>query len=88
MAVVEACIRLLPGVPGNEESASLESFSDENEGLLEYPQYTRPATFRGEGVPEVLTSGDHARIEAWRRQAALERTLERRPELLRDMGRC
>jgi tRNA (guanine37-N1)-methyltransferase len=87
MAVVEACIRLLPGVLGNEQSASFESFSDDNEGLLEYPQYTRPATFRGESVPEVLTSGDHARIEAWRKQAALERTLARRPELIRDKGR-
>jgi tRNA (guanine37-N1)-methyltransferase len=87
MAVVEACIRLLPGVLGNEESVSLESFSEDNDGLLEYPQYTRPATFRGEGVPEVLVSGDHARIEAWRRQAALERTLARRPELVRDKGR-
>ena len=87
MAVIEACIRLLPGVLGNEESASLESFSDDNAGLLEYPQYTRPATFRGEGVPEVLTSGDHARIEQWRTQAALERTLARRPELVRGKGR-
>ncbi|HEX4336533.1 MAG TPA: tRNA (guanosine(37)-N1)-methyltransferase TrmD [Polyangiaceae bacterium] len=87
MAVVEACIRLLPGVLGNEESASLESFSDDNAGLLEYPQYTRPATFRGEAVPDVLTSGDHARIEAWRRKAALEKTLARRPELVRDKGR-
>ncbi|HEX3597320.1 MAG TPA: tRNA (guanosine(37)-N1)-methyltransferase TrmD [Polyangiaceae bacterium] len=87
MAVIEACIRLLPGVLGNEESISLESFSEDNAGLLEYPQYTRPATFRGEGVPEVLTSGDHARIEQWRRAAALERTLERRPELVRGKGR-
>jgi tRNA (guanine37-N1)-methyltransferase len=87
MAVVEACIRLLPGVLGNEESVAFESFSEENEGLLEYPQYTRPATFRGQGVPEVLVSGDHARIEAWRRQAAVERTLDRRPELVRDKGR-
>jgi tRNA (guanine37-N1)-methyltransferase len=87
MAIVEACIRLLPGVLGNEESASLESFSDENDGLLEYPQYTRPATFRGQPVPEVLTSGDHARIAEWRRSAALERTLARRPELVRGKGR-
>ena len=87
MAVVEACIRLLPGVLGNEASASLESFSEENGGLLEYPQYTRPATFRGEAVPEVLISGDHARIEAWRRRAALEKTLARRPDLVRDEER-
>jgi len=83
MAVIEAIIRLLPGVLGNEKSADLESFSEDNEGLLEYPQYTRPATFRGEGVPEVLTSGDHAKIERWRREKALERTLARRPELVR-----
>lgn len=83
MAVIEACIRLLPGVLGNEESAQLESFAEDNEGLLEYPQYTRPATFRGEGVPEVLTSGDHAKIERWRREKAMERTLARRPELVR-----
>jgi tRNA (guanine37-N1)-methyltransferase len=87
MAIIEACIRLLPGVLGNEESASLESFSDENDGLLEYPQYTRPATFRGQPVPEVLTSGDHARIAEWRRNTSLERTLARRPELVRGRGR-
>ena len=80
-ALLDACVRLLPGVMGKEASAAEESFAD---GLLEYPQYTRPATFRGQGVPEVLTSGDHARIEAWRRQAALERTLARRPELVRE----
>jgi tRNA (guanine37-N1)-methyltransferase len=84
MAVIEACIRLLPGVLGNEDSASLESFSDDNDGLLEYPQYTRPATFRGEAVPEVLTSGDHGKIEAWRREKARERTLARRPDLVRE----
>jgi tRNA (guanine37-N1)-methyltransferase len=87
MAIIEACIRLLPGVLGNEESASFESFSEENDGLLEYPQYTRPATFREQPVPEVLTSGDHGRIAEWRRSAALERTLLRRPELVRGKGR-
>jgi len=87
MAIIEAMIRLLPGVLGNEESASLESFSDANGGLLEYPQYTRPATFRGQVVPEVLTTGDHGRIAEWRQGAALERTLARRPELVRGKGR-
>jgi tRNA (guanine37-N1)-methyltransferase len=87
MAVIEACIRLLPGVLGNEESTSLESFSDDNAGLLEYPQYTRPATFRGEAVPEVLLSGDHARIAAWRREQSMERTRARRPDLAGDEER-
>ena len=77
--VVEAVARLVPGVMGNEASAGEESFSD---GLLEYPQYTRPAEFRGWPVPEVLRSGDHARVARWRRAQALRRTLQRRPELL------
>jgi tRNA (guanine37-N1)-methyltransferase len=64
---------------GSEESGADESFSD---GLLEYPQYTRPAEFRGWAVPEVLRSGDHARIARWRRAEALRRTLDRRPDLL------
>ncbi len=71
MAVVEAVARLLPGVLGDEESAKEESFED---GLLEYPQYTRPAEFRGRAVPEVLLSGDHGRIRAWRRGQAEART--------------
>ena len=79
LVVVEAVTRLVPGVMGNDESASDESFTD---GLLEYPQYTRPAEFRGHGVPDVLRSGDHSRIARWRRARALERTLERRPDLL------
>jgi len=78
-AVLEAVVRLLPGVLGNEESLTEESFAS---GLLEYPQYTRPAEFRGWGVPDVLTSGDHGRIKAWREEQALERTRERRPDLL------
>ena len=77
--VVDAVVRLLPGVMGNEESAAEESFAD---GLLEYPHYTRPADFRGHPVPEVVLRGDHARIARWRRAAALRRTLERRPELV------
>ncbi len=79
--VVDAVARLVPGVMGNDESATDESFSA---GLLEYPQYTRPAEFRGHDVPDVLLSGDHARVARWRRAAALRRTLARRPDLLRD----
>ncbi|HEX7668154.1 MAG TPA: tRNA (guanosine(37)-N1)-methyltransferase TrmD [Polyangiaceae bacterium] len=82
MAVVECCVRLLPGVLGNEASVSEESFSLENDGLLEYPQYTRPASFRGMNVPEILTSGDHGKIAKWRRERAVERTTIRRPDLL------
>ena len=79
LVVVEAVARLLPDVLGNEASATEESFSD---GLLEYPQYTRPAEFRGWPVPEVLRSGDHGAVAAWRRLQALLRTAERRPDLL------
>ena len=79
LVVIEAVSRLVPGVLGNEESVADESFTD---GLLEYPQYTRPAEFRGHPVPEVLLSGDHARVARWRRAAALRRTLGRRPDLL------
>jgi tRNA (guanine37-N1)-methyltransferase len=81
--VVEAVARLLPGVLGNDQSTAEESFAD---GLLEYPQYTRPADFRGLAVPEVLRSGDHGRVEAWRRAQALVRTLQRRPDLIADRG--
>jgi tRNA (guanine37-N1)-methyltransferase len=77
--ILEAMARLLPGALGNEESLSEESFAA---GRLEYPHYTRPADFRDWGVPDVLTSGDHARIKAWRDEQALERTRERRPDLL------
>jgi tRNA (guanine37-N1)-methyltransferase len=80
LVVVEAVVRLLPGVMGNDASGVEESFAH---GLLEYPQYTRPATFRGWAVPEVLRSGDHDRVARWRRAQALRRTLERRPDLLR-----
>ena len=79
LVVVEAVARLVPGVMGNTESGADESFGD---GLLEYPQYTRPADFRGWLVPEALRSGDHARIARWRRAQALRRTLDRRPDLL------
>jgi tRNA (guanine37-N1)-methyltransferase len=81
MAVIEAVGRLLPGVLGNHESLSEESHGA---GLLEYPHYTRPAEFRGEGVPSVLTSGNHAAIAAWRREQALKRTAARRPDLLAE----
>ena len=82
MCVVEACIRLLPGVLGNAESTSEESFSAECGGLLEYPQYTRPATFRDLEVPEILRSGDHEKVRAWRSAASADRTRQRRPDLL------
>ena len=82
MAVIEACVRLLPGVLGNEASAREESFSHAQGRLLEYPQYTRPQDFRGLVVPEVLRSGDHARVHAWRQERTLERTRERRADLL------
>ncbi len=84
LVVVEAVARLLPDVLGNEESARDESFT---EGLLEYPQYTRPAQFRGWGVPEVLRSGDHGAVAAWRRTQALLRTADRRPDLLERLVR-
>lgn len=80
-AVIEGVARLLPGVVGNPDSTVSESFRD---GLLEEPVYTRPADFEGSKVPDVLLSGDHARIEAWRAEQRLERTRARRPDLLRD----
>ncbi len=83
LAVIEATVRLVPGVLGNAASAGDESFTT---GLLEYPQYTRPATFRGWDVPEVLRTGDHGRVERWRRAAALWRTLEHRPDLIEARG--
>jgi tRNA (guanine37-N1)-methyltransferase len=79
LVVIEAVARLVPGVMGNTESGDDESFGD---GLLEYPQYTRPADFRGWSVPEALRSGDHARVARWRKAQALRRTLDRRPDLL------
>jgi len=79
MVVIDAVTRLLPGVLGDEASAREESFS---QGGLEYPQYTRPADFRGMAVPEVLLSGHHAEIEKWRKAQALRRTAQRRPDLL------
>ena len=80
LVVIDAVIRLLPGAI-DEESTAVESFGD---GLLEYPQYTRPQTFQGQDVPAVLVSGDHGAVDRWRREEALRRTRERRPDLLRD----
>jgi tRNA (guanine37-N1)-methyltransferase len=86
MAVVEATVRLIPGVLGNLASTHEESHS--GEGLLEYPQYTRPAEFRGLGVPEILSSGNHALIAKWRHEQALARTHERRPDLAERFERA
>jgi len=80
MVLVDSVVRLLPGVLGDKNSLNFESFED---NLLEYPHYTRPARFRGMCVPEVLLSGDHKKIEVWRKQEAVKRTRQRRPDLLR-----
>ena len=82
LAVTDAVVRLLPGALGDEMSARDESFS---QGLLEYAQYTRPASYRGMDVPDVLLSGDHAAVDRWRRSSALERTALLRPDLLADV---
>jgi tRNA (guanine37-N1)-methyltransferase len=79
LVIADAVTRLLPGVLGSDESAAGDSHSD---GLLEYPQFTRPAEFRGWAVPEILLSGNHAKIAAWRREQSLLKTAERRPDLL------
>ena len=81
LALLEAVTRLVPGVVGNEESLSADSFED---GLLDHPHYTRPRVFRGMEVPEVLLSGDHAKVAEWRRRAARDKTLRNRPDLLED----
>jgi len=78
LALLDACIRLIPGVMGKEASAAEESFSD---GLLEYPQFTRPPVWEGRAIPEILLSGDHAKVAAWRRAEAERATRERRPDL-------
>ena len=78
LALLDACVRLLPGVMGKEASGAEESFAD---GLLEYPQYTRPAAFEGAPIPDVLLSGDHAKVKAWRHSEAERLTRERRPDL-------
>ena len=79
MMMIDCISRLVPGVLNNEVSADIESFHD---NLLEYPQYTRPEVFMGKRVPEVLLSGHHAKIEQWRREQSIERTLKWRPDLL------
>ena len=86
LAITEAVVRLLPGFMGNAASLVEESHSGEGSGLLEYPVYTKPATWRGRDVPPVLLSGDHARIAAWRHEERLRRTAERRPDLLHVSG--
>jgi tRNA (guanine37-N1)-methyltransferase len=78
LALIDACVRLIPGVMGKEASGAEESFS---EGLLEYPQFTRPAVFEGQAIPEILTGGDHGKVRAWRRAEAERLTRERRPDL-------
>ncbi|MGB6542635.1 MAG: tRNA (guanosine(37)-N1)-methyltransferase TrmD, partial [Xanthobacteraceae bacterium] len=78
MVLIDACVRLLPGVMGAAASSAEESFAD---GLLEYPQYTRPQLWEGRAIPEILTSGDHGKIAAWRRAEAERLTGERRPDL-------
>ncbi|HTT59280.1 MAG TPA: tRNA (guanosine(37)-N1)-methyltransferase TrmD [Acidimicrobiales bacterium] len=83
LCIIEAVVRLLPGGLGNDESSLDESFSD---GLLEYPQYTKPSEVRGRAVPEILLSGNHARIARWRRAQALRLTLARRPDLMARRG--
>jgi len=83
MVILEAVGRLVPGVMGNDTSADDESFAD---GLLEYPQYTKPAELRGWSVPEVLRSGDHGKVARWRRAQSLRRTLEQRPDLIDARG--
>lgn len=82
MIIIDAVARLVPGVLHNDDSTESESFS---EGLLEYPQYTRPAVWEGMEVPPILLSGDHAKVDAWRREQSIIRTRSRRPDLLDDM---
>jgi tRNA (guanine37-N1)-methyltransferase len=84
MVMIDAVVRLLPGVLGDEQSAEHDSFSSAADRGLDYPHYTRPAQWQGLSVPEVLLSGDHARIEHWRREQARQRTAKRRPDLLND----
>ena len=82
MALVDSLVRLVPGVVGDKDSLEFESFTS---GLLEYPQYTRPADFRGLKVPEVLLSGDHNKIDVWRREMAIKRTRSRRPDMYKKI---
>jgi tRNA (guanine37-N1)-methyltransferase len=87
LAIIEAVVRLLPGVVGNPESLLEESFGAElGRAVLEYPVYTKPAVWRGHAVPDVLLSGHHANVLRWRREAALGRTTQRRPDVGRDLS--
>ena len=81
MVMIDAISRLVPGVLNNDVSAEFESFND---NLLEYPQYTRPAEFMGKEVPPILLSGNHPKVDEWRRQQSILRTMERRPDLIKD----
>ena len=83
MVLADSIVRLIPGVLGDDESVKFESFES---GMLEYPQYTRPSEFKGMKVPQVLLGGNHKKIEQWRKEKALERTAERRPDLLKKAG--
>jgi tRNA (guanine37-N1)-methyltransferase len=85
MVIIDAIVRLLPGALGDEDSAANDSFSD---GLLEYPQYTRPEDFKGLKVPQVLLSGNHKEIDKWRKQQAIEKTKQNRPDLLAAVRRA
>jgi tRNA (guanine37-N1)-methyltransferase len=85
LALIDACVRLLPGVMGEEASSHEESFET---GLLEYPHFTRPREFEGRDIPEVLLSGDHAKIARWRQEEALRLTRERRPDLIAQAGKA
>jgi tRNA (guanine37-N1)-methyltransferase len=85
MVIMDAVLRLVPGVVGNSDSLRVDSFSDR--GLLGYPNYTRPAEFRGMKVPEVLLSGNHREIERWRKEQSLRKTLEKRPEVIEELLR-
>lgn len=87
MAIAEASVRLVPGVLGNSNSVEVESFSVQTGGILEFPQYTRPQAFRGHEVPDVLRGGNHAVIEAWRQQQAVEQTARVRPDLVKNSDR-
>lgn len=86
LAMIEAVVRLIPGVIGNPDSLVEESYAEGQDGLLEYPVYTKPSSWRGLEVPPVLLSGDHGRVDAWRRAQSLERTRRRRPDLLPGVG--
>jgi len=83
MVLIDSVVRLIPGVLGDSESIKFESFED---GMLEYPQYTRPAEFEGMKVPQVLLSGDHKKVDEWRKAEAIKRTRERRPDLIKRKG--